>query len=56
MSKGATAGENNEPEQKPTTNRVCKYSQQQEKFADMATRDLKKEDRKNWSLGMESAN
>lgn len=40
----------------PTTNRVCKYSQQQEKFAGMATRDLRKEDRKTWGLGMESAN
>lgn len=37
----------------PTTNSF-RYSQQQEKFADMATRDLKKEDRKTWGLGMES--
>lgn len=27
----------------PTTNRVCKYFQQQEKFADMETRERKTE-------------
>jgi len=39
----------------PNTNRVCKYFQQQEKFADRATRDLRKTDRKTWGLEMELA-